>query len=142
MVRKSQWLGACGVLVCAAISGCTEPYFCETIVSADGSAVRTVIEPFQLMPDAVRDPAAWDQYAHSSQAPQLERWGWPESLTGLPPGKNSPPFQFVIARKTVHSVDQIPDHLVIEPPKGVSVPAGRLIREYARTDYGFLVEHR
>lgn len=142
MLRTSFWLAAGSFFVCALSSGCTQPYNCETIIQPDGSVQRTVIQPFDDMPETVRQPNVWDQFGYSSQAPQLGPLGWPESLKQLPPGTNSPPFQFVVARKKVPSIDQIPDHLVIKAPNGVKVPSAKLVREYARTDYGFLIEHR
>lgn len=142
MLCKTPWLHAAALSLCALISGCTQPYFCETLVQPDGCVQRTVIQPFDDMPEAVRQPNVWDQYGYSSQAPQLGPLGWPESLNQLPRGTNSPPFQFVVARKKVPSVDQIPDHMVIKAPNGIKVPSATLVRDYARTDYGFLTEHR
>jgi hypothetical protein len=127
---------------CLAVVGCRQEHFCDTVVRSDGSIQRTVAEPFEMLSNRVWDPKRWDQVTYASGPDEIKRWGWPNAIKQLPRRQPRGGNDYVVARVDVRSVLELPEHLIMKPPEGIDVPAGRLVRAYARTDCGFVVEHR
>lgn len=129
-------------LMCALLAGCTETYYADTVVRSDGSVRRLVGQPFEGTPEPAREPKEWNQTTYTTSQGPIDHWIHADGRIDLPKvSLTGAPGQFV-AWKDARTVRELPDHFVRKAPEGARAPAGRLIRDYQRNDYGFLVEHR
>jgi hypothetical protein len=122
--------------------GCEDSFRCETVIEPDGQVSRAIYQPEDNTPAAARDPKRWQRVTHAPTPQALDRQGWPSSLTQFPAQDKDESHSYFVATGKFRSVAEVPDHLVMPTPEGADVPAGRLERQYTRTDFGFFVEHR
>jgi hypothetical protein len=142
------WMFRAVVIVVAVVvlavtgCGCEDGFRCETGIAPDGQVSRAIYQPEDKTPAAARDPKRWQRVTHAATPQALDRQGWPSSLSRFPAQCKNENHPYFVASGKFHSVAEVPDHLVMPPPEGADVPAGRLERKYTRTDFGFFVEHR
>jgi hypothetical protein len=133
-----RWLAPACILA-ALSAGCVAPpiFTVETVVHPDGSCDRTIIQPkHDALPAEALKPE-WNA-----------RWKSVKELNG-PPG--SPPSasagsdesqKYITARGSFRSPRDIPPHYRSVDDEFPAAGASELRRTYARSDYGFVVEHR
>jgi hypothetical protein len=130
------------LLVSLLASGCEAVYRAETVLQSDGGVERAIYQLADRTPEAVRDPKGWKQTTYALPPAEMEKQGWPESLSKLPTQTKDDKHPYFAAWNSFRGVGDLPDHVQIHPVEGVQLPDGKLARDYVKTDYGFVVEHR
>ncbi len=118
------------------VAGCNAPpaFLVETVVHPDGSCDRMIWQPKdKFLPEQALKPE-WNA-----------RWKTVSDASGRPGGdssKGSDELKYFIARGSFTHPREIPPHYRYVDTQAPDAGASELERTYARTDYGFVVEHR
>jgi hypothetical protein len=142
-MKQHPWRLA-GVFVAAAIQGaCYETQYVDTVVHADGSLDRAIVQNTGLTPDAAQRPQIWLETRLAKAGPEQP---WDGSIAALKaPGKKEEkkPFaaeqEYFAARGHFASVDAVPDHYAEVAKDGAAT--SRLVRTYTKRDLGFVTEY-
>src|SRR5262249_26280925 len=142
-MSQRTW-SAAALLLAFLPAGCkTVVYRSETVLQPDGKVRRAIYQPADETPDEVRDPEKWRPTTHAPDPQTLDNNGWPASLTELPPHPEDNKHRYFVAWQDFASPKAIPDHVAFRSNnEHTPLPPGKLVRDYGRTDYVFVVEHR
>ncbi len=130
-----------GVLLttCAIAAGCLSVYRSETTLFADGSVERAIYQPESQTPKAVQRPDSWKQVTYAGEPPPgISSAKSIKELPIQPPGEKR---NYFAAWGKFALPNQIPVYYLVEL-KDVELPDVKLVRNYTRSDYVFVVEHR
>lgn len=142
-MRTSKWpsLAVVGILS-AGLAGCQMHYRAETVLHSDGSVERAIYQDPAKTPEAAKRPELWEKIVAAPPPPQLEKRGWSGSIRQLPGPDSTDGRSYFAAWGRFRSLQDIPEHVIIKADGELPSPEGKLERNYVRTDYVFVVEHR
>lgn len=126
------WLAAIG-----AVGGCDPRYYrSETTLHDDGRVDRAIYQERNQTPAEALRPDVWTK---TTAAPRIDDENWEGSISALPvlPADQEQPY--IAAWGRFDHPSKLPVHFL---RKGAGELKGTLARDYARRDYGFVVEHR
>jgi hypothetical protein len=123
-------------------AGCQSTYQSETVLHDDGSVERAVYQPLKETPEAAQQPGVWKQVTFAPDPQGLEKQGFVGSITALPLREADKDLPYFAAWGKFAAAKDLPEHVLFKAPEKSGLQDSRLTREYARTDYGFVVEHR
>jgi hypothetical protein len=128
-------------LLACLLTGCpVNHYRGETVLNEDGSVRRAVYQPGEPPSGETLTKQGWDKVAWAPPPEKAE--GVPFDLLPRadPPEGNA--ARYYVAWGTFKGARELPETVRFAAPKGSGVADGTLAREYGRTDYVFVVEHR
>ncbi len=129
-------------LLASCVCGCKAKIFrAETTLHSDGSVSRAIYQPVEETPELARDAAKWQGHTFATRIPHEN---WQSKIADLPVGPpvaaSDKDHDYFAAWGEFADVSQLPDSALFDAPKGIE--DGRLKREYERTDYVLVTEHR
>jgi len=126
------------VLLASCVCGCKAKIFrAETTLHADGSVSRAVYQPTVETPEAARAATKWQGSTYAARVPHDEWRGVIAELPSAPANKDN---DYFAAWGQFGDVSQLPNSAVFDAPEGVQ--DGTLERQYERTDFVLVTEHR
>lgn len=137
---------AAALLVGGVLSlGCqTNVYRSETVLHDDGSVDRAVYQPDNdAFPEAARKDALWKQTTYAPNPDALKKMNFMGAISELPIQKpKNEGVPYYAGWNSFKSAKDVPEHYLKKAPPKSDLPDAKLVRDYARTDYGLVTEHR
>jgi hypothetical protein len=130
MKPRNSLAAVMGLLALWGTAGCQSFYRCDTVLHEDGRVERKIVQPPDSLPAAALRPALWKTVDTKDVKVSADSSGRQQTVRSL------------VAEGEFRSPQAIPDHVVFVAPKGSGLPDSRLERQYARTDFVFVIEHR
>ena len=135
-MKHHSWRLA-GLLVATAIqAACYETQYVDTVVHADGSVDRAIVQNVGLTPDTAQRPQIWRETRLVKAGPEDP---WDGSIAALQAPAKKEDEKYFAARGHFASVDALPDHYAAVAKDGVAT--SRLMRTYTKHDLGLVTEH-
>ena len=126
-----------GLLVATALqAACYETQYVDTVVHADGSVDRAIVQSTDLTPEAAQRSGVWRETRMAKAGPEGP---WDGALAALPTAANKDEEKLFAAAGRFPTVAAIPDHYAEVAKDGVA--SSRLVRTYAKRDLGLVTEH-
>lgn len=134
-MRTPHWIVA--ALLFAIASGCKPTiYRAETSLRPDGSVRRAIYQLAEETPQAARE-AQWQGTTFAMRIPHEE---WQGTIAELTPAASDKDHPYFAAWGEFADVSALPQSALFDAPEGIE--DGTLKRQYERTDYVLVVEHR
>ena len=121
---------------CGLQAGRWENQYVDTVVHADGSVDRAIVQSTDVTPEAAQRPAVWRETRMAKAGPEDP---WDGALAALPAAANKEEQKLFAAAGHFPTVAAIPDHYAEMAKDGVA--ASRLVRTYTTRDLGLVTEH-
>jgi hypothetical protein len=130
MKPRNSRAAVVGLLALWGTAGCQSFYRCDTVLHQDGRVERKVVQPPDSLPAAARRPGLWKTLGVKDVKVSEGSSGSVQTVRSL------------VAEGEFRAPQAIPDHIVFKAPEGSGLSDSRLERQYTRTDFVFVVEHR
>ncbi len=125
-------------LLASCVCGCKAKIFrAETTLHSDGSVSRAIYQPVEETPEPARDAAKWQGSTYAVRIPHDE---FRSAIAELPSATSDKDHDYFAAWGEFSEASQLPQSTLIDAPEGIA--DGTLEREYERTDYVLVTEHR